>query len=331
MNSQQKITFLRQQIKCQLTPLIKGKVALFGLPCHGNIGDTYIAMGELTFLKSIGAKIIYMKQMIDSTPLPDLPQDCTILLQGGGDFGDVWRGIQECRLAVLEKYKNHKTIIFPQSVFYENESYLVNDALLLNQCANLTICVRDFYSYEVLKSHFQNNILLTPDMAFYISPEKLRKHMLAPTKQTLFLRRGDKERMLEDTSDMLLKENESEGALCVSDWPTARNNLWCLRLNRWLVGITDAFLLRKMFGVAAVMRRLAIWEMMYVAYPVVAKRGVQFLSVFQNMYLTRLHSAILAVLLDKKFVLLDNSYHKNRNVYETWLRDLDSARFQGLN
>ena len=55
---------------------------------------------------------------------------------------------------------------------------------------------------------------------------------------------------------------------------------------------------------------------------------MMFLSVFQNLYLTRLHSAILAVLLDKNFVLLDNSYHKNRNVYVTWLKDLDFAQFQ---
>lgn len=328
MNNQEKLAFLRHQIETQLYPLVKGKVALFGLPCHGNIGDTYIAMGELSFLKSTGANIIYMKMLIDSTPLPDLPYDCTILLQGGGDFGDVWRGIQECRLAVLEKYQNHKIVIFPQSVFYENDSYMKGDAEALKKCADLTICARDHYSYEVLKKSFHNNILLVPDMAFYISPTRLRKHILPVTKHTLFLKRVDKERNQIEMFNVLENRIISETSLIVSDWPTVKNNLWCLRLNLWMVGITDAFLLRKMSCMASLIRKLTVWQMIHVAYPIVAKRGVQFLSVFQNLYLTRLHSAILAVLLDKNFVLLDNSYHKNRNVYDTWLKDLDYAQFQ---
>ena len=327
MNGQQKLAFLRHQIEVQLFPLVKGKVALFGLPCHGNIGDTYIAMGELSFLKSIGAKVIYTKMGIDSTPLPDLPHDCTILLQGGGDFGDVWRGIQECRLAVLRKYQNYKIIIFPQSVFYENNSYKENDAKALKNCTDLTICARDYYSYEVLKQCFHNNILLVPDMAFFIPSASLRKHMLPMTKQTLFLKRVDKELNQKEMSDMFRNRGDSKASLIVSDWPTIDNNLWCIRLNLWMVGITDALLLRKMSWMASFMRKLTTWQMINVTYPIVAKRGVQFLSLFNNLYLTRLHSAILAVLLDKKFALLDNSYHKNRYFYETWLKDLDLAQF----
>ena len=59
MNAQTKVLSLRKLILENLSPLIGGRVALFGLPCHGNTGDTYIAMGELAFLQFVGAKVIY--------------------------------------------------------------------------------------------------------------------------------------------------------------------------------------------------------------------------------------------------------------------------------
>lgn len=325
MNSKTKIDIFRQLIFHRISPLIGGRVALFGLPCHGNIGDTYIATGELSFLKQIGAKIIYKKMLIDSTPLPNLPSDCTILLQGGGDFGDVWRGIQECRLKVLDKYKDHKIVIFPQSVFYNETSLVRKDSALLAKCTNLTICARDNYSFEFLKNNFKNEILLVPDMAFFIPVCSLKKHCVRSADQALYLKRIDKEQNMAEQCELLV---ESNIPLIISDWPTVKNDLWCLRLNLYMVGFTDALLLRKMFMMASLMRKLTVWQMIHVAYPIVSKQGVAFLSSFKTLYLTRLHSAILSLLIGKEFVLLDNSYHKNQNFYETWLKDCDLAEFR---
>ena len=57
------------------------------------------------------------------------------------------------------------------------------------------------------------------------------------------------------------------------------------------------------------------------------REGVKQISQYENIYSTRLHAAILSVLLEKQFVLFDNSYGKNSSFYETWLNDLDDVKF----
>lgn len=328
MKADEKIQQLRNLIEERLRPLIKGDAALFGLPMHGNTGDTYIALGELEFLKAAGVRVIYEKMLIDSTPLPELPTDCTILLQGGGDFGDVWRGIQEFRLKVIDKYKKHHIVVFPQTVFYSDTDLCRQDAKLLGTCSDLTLCARDKTSYEYLNRHFNARILLVPDMAFFISPRLLRKHCHTKVKkENLYLKRTDKElgTAQKREADAVISNGEKT---YISDWPTIDNKLRCLRLSLRLVGLTDAFVLRRMFKVAGMMRRITLWHLHYAVYPAVAKAGVRFLSSYRHIYVTRMHAAILAVLLGKDFALADNSYHKNRHFFETWLSDVEGARLQ---
>jgi exopolysaccharide biosynthesis predicted pyruvyltransferase EpsI len=43
---------------------------------------------------------------------------------------------------------------------------------------------------------------------------------------------------------------------------------------------------------------------------------------YESIVTDRLHFAICGLLLGRQVVLLPNSYHKNRSMYETWLRDL---------
>ncbi len=45
-------------------------------------------------------------------------------------------------------------------------------------------------------------------------------------------------------------------------------------------------------------------------------------SCFEHVVTDRLHFAIASLLVGRKTTLLPNSYHKNRSMYETWLRDL---------
>jgi pyruvyl transferase EpsO len=61
------------------------------------------------------------------------------------------------------------------------------------------------------------------------------------------------------------------------------------------------------------------------------REGVKQISKYENIYSTRLHVAILSVLLEKPFVFFDNSYGKNSAFFETWLSDLDGAKFINAN
>jgi exopolysaccharide biosynthesis predicted pyruvyltransferase EpsI len=52
------------------------------------------------------------------------------------------------------------------------------------------------------------------------------------------------------------------------------------------------------------------------------------LSKYDYVFTTRLHGAILSLLLHKKFTFFDNSYGKNKGFYDTWLKDVDGIKFK---
>ena len=51
---------------------------------------------------------------------------------------------------------------------------------------------------------------------------------------------------------------------------------------------------------------------------------------FEHVITNRLHFAICGLIVGCRTAILPNSYHKNRSMYETWLRDLGCAFAHGL-
>lgn len=49
---------------------------------------------------------------------------------------------------------------------------------------------------------------------------------------------------------------------------------------------------------------------------------LRLIAPYGNIVTDRLHTAIAGLLLDRYVTLLPNSYHKNRSMYDTWLRNL---------
>jgi pyruvyl transferase EpsO len=58
------------------------------------------------------------------------------------------------------------------------------------------------------------------------------------------------------------------------------------------------------------------------------KTVIRFISTYNTVYTTRLHTAIGCCPLGKSFVFFDNTYGKNRSFFETWLSDLDGVEFR---
>lgn len=322
MNNTEKINELRNIISSKLKPLIQKQIAIFGLPFHGNIGDSLITMGELQLLNELGAKIIYMRQVMDSsTPLPTLPRDCTILLQGGGDFGDIWRGIQEARINIISKYQENRIIIFPQTVEYLDKSLMTQDALKLNNATDLYICARDSTSYRILIDNFKNNILLVPDMAFFIKQSSLKKYMNKKiSTKNLFLKRTDKEL----NKHISIPSSTDED---ISDWPIIDNNLNSIKWNLNALGYTGACSKRKLHFMGSLIQWISLKAIVHLGYRQITKIGVEFLTSYNKIRVTRLHAGILAILLGKPVEIIDNSYHKNLNFYNTWLKDVSNVSF----
>ena len=289
----------RRIIEEQLTPLIDSDYIYLDLPYHNNIGDALIWMGTEQFLKDIPHKCLG-RHNIDTFDFRPLPSDIVILLHGGGNFGDLWRQHQDFRLRVIQQYTENPIIVLPQTVFYESEDIFSADVQKMNRHHHLAIYVRDTHSVELLKQKgFSGLLLPLPDMAFCIDRDWLLTNKGAITKDTLLLLRKDKESPLGN-----IREDITSADLDIKDWPNLNKSLrTALRyIRKHAAPETDNY-----------------FQTNYL--PERIKEGVAFVSAYKTVFSTRLHVVILRLLLGLPVKIIDNSYGKNLDFYDTWLKD----------
>ena len=307
MTTQAKIEQLQLLIQSSLTFLVNRDYWLLEVPYYTNVGDTLIWQGELDFLRKLPYRCKGMRSY-DTTIPSDIDANDIILLQGGGNLGDLWDLPQTYRLNVIKKYPNNKIVIFPQTVYWQDKEKMHACAAIIAQAKNLTICARDQQSYEILKANFSNNILLVPDMAFCIDTSRWEKPVV--TKEILLLNRNDKESKQYLELDILASHKE----VTVTDWLSFTDECWQKKWFRRTQKYVPA---------------LYNWYAKTIFRPYMLNSGIQLIGSHKKVYSTRLHAAILSILLDKAADLtwFDNSYGKNSNFYDTWLRDVDGITF----
>ena len=119
----------------ELKPLIDGDFVLLDVPDYDNIGDNLIWEGELAFLEEIPFKKLYEASYLFFEQ-EKIPENAVILMQGGGNFGDIYTKTQEERLKIIANNTDKKIIIFPQTIYYQNENNITSDAKILNNHPN---------------------------------------------------------------------------------------------------------------------------------------------------------------------------------------------------
>lgn len=305
-----KINELKAKIEKVLLPMLKGKKCIYiDLPYHSNIGDILIWQGTEYFL-SDNDIICFMKEDKDSFKFPILDKDVVILLHGGGNFGDIWPAHHLFRNKVIAHYPDNKIIILPQTVFFSDKTSMVTDAEQLGQHRNLTIIGRDQVSYDILnKYYYRNEILMLPDMAFCIDPDSLSRQAVKAVKSILFFKRTDKEANISSNFSTVIPSTAEE-----HEWPTMEPHIPNWR-ELWQGRIQNRFPM------------IYNWYWDKVMRPYYIKLGVRFISSYKLIYTTRLHGAILSVLLGKSLIFFDNSYGKNSSFYDTWLKDEKNIKF----
>ena len=290
-------TRLGDLIKTSLAPLITSDYLYIDLPYHSNIGDILIWKGTEEFLRQLPGKCLG-RHSKDTFFLRPLPQDVVILMHGGGNFGDIWREHQEFRLEIISRYPDNPIIVLPQTIHYDSEEVFAEDVRKMNLHSRLTVCARDSHSAELLKEKgFTGHLLTLPDMAFCINQNELQAEMAEASQESLILFREDKE----------LKEPKLRGKYmnaALSDWPEMQES--GARVWKFLMTHegkeSDAFFIDTFF-------------------PQKIKDGVRFVSAYKDVCSTRLHVAILRLLLGLPVKMIDNSYGKNLNFYYSWLKD----------
>ena len=293
---------------------------LVGLPYYLNIGDILIWQGELEFLKTIPCRCLN-RGFSYHNRWRILP-GTLILMQGGGNFGDLWRPVQEERLNYIQQYPNNPIVIFPVTCWYDNHDLLLSDAGVMAQHSNITICARDQASYAMLKKYFRNQIMLVPDMAFSVDHRNLLRHALPAGKGRVLVKRTDKE-LAPLSVEMEAYAAEAE----VRDWPSYERDPLCWDIYKAICRIGDCCgrIAGCSYAKGAAYRISDLYFDMWCRQSLICK-GVRFVSGYDEIITTRLHVAILAILLNKPVAVIDNSYGKNSGFFETWLSNVDGVR-----
>jgi pyruvyl transferase EpsO len=136
-------------------------------PLHLNIGDLLIWLGAEAFFASHGYRITGRGTCVDLRR--DLGRritpETTIVLHGGGNFGDLYPIHQHFREHIVESYPANKLVLLPQTVHFESEAAALASAKIFNRHRDLTFFVRDEPSHAFVSRHFRAQVLVAPDMA----------------------------------------------------------------------------------------------------------------------------------------------------------------------
>ena len=321
MTREEKTRQLRGEIAAQLKGLVDRDYVLLGLPYYLNIGDILIWEGTLQYLAGLRHKCLNAGYRYKEENR--IKDDTLIVLQGGGNFGDLWRFIQDERLDIVQRCSNNPILITPVTCWYEDTALIQKDAEVFAKHSNLTICARDSASFEFLKKHFSNRVLLVPDMAFCIDGARLRRRVRGAGEGTLFLKRTDKE--LVPNGPSLPKEVLDVAD--VRDWPSMEKVPPCWTRYRRLCKRGHAMEHRRgLWRLSRMVLRASDWCFHERCRKQLIREGVHFVGRYRTVYTTRLHVCILAILLNKEVTVIDNSYGKNASFFNTWLGDTEGVK-----
>ena len=145
---------------------------MFCAPLHGNLGDHAILYAEEKLLNTLNIKIFEVPTYLEEYYFPvltKLPEETVIMITGGGFMGSHWFIEEELIRKVIQTYPNNKIIVFPQSIFYEENEFgkqeYENSKRIYNQHQNLFLCAREEISYAIMKQAYPKaTILFVPDV-----------------------------------------------------------------------------------------------------------------------------------------------------------------------
>lgn len=297
---------------------INNDYILLDLPYYTNVGDVLIWQSTINILKEIKHKCLYSAS-IETYLKPKINKKTLILFMGGGNYGDLWTRHQNFRYRVLNDYPYNKVIQLPQSVSFHDLNKIHDDyQRVRSHIGGFVMCVREQNSFDIFRENYEGipchllpDMVLSLDVSKYIAQGKSEKGVL-------FAKRQDCESVDIRNMGVVIPEDAD-----VKDWPTMDVNTQpkLLKLNNAIID-----LLSKLHVPG---RLIGFYlDMMYkhLLKDIILESGINFISSYRTVYSTRLHIAILSVLLEKEVYLIDNSYGKCSGVYTCWMKSYNNIR-----
>jgi exopolysaccharide biosynthesis predicted pyruvyltransferase EpsI len=281
---------------------------LLDAPNHWNVGDHAIWLGARTLHSELGLRLIYTASIrsVDWTALAATGSDTPIVLQGGGNLGDLWPHHQEFRETVIDHHHDRRIIQMPQSVWFESRQALERARRSFESHPDLTLLIRDLRSYDFVRDHFDVPAVLCPDSALSLQLSRSSK----PAVELQLVLRTDKERasqaMGADVEPPPVDWSGGGAAPMLSAAGIQQRLAVRGRAHQTLPGMT-----RALTASADSLSRFHL------------RRGVRLLEAGQVVISDRLHVHILCLLLGIPHVALDNSYRKVHGFINTWTRGFE--------
>lgn len=192
--------------------LQKGKkyAIIFCAADYNNLGDLAITIAQEKFLKDkLGenTEIIKVSESNIYYAAKDISKlnknDILITIIGGGNNGSLYEFIEAPRRFLLRVFKNYTIISFPQSCYFEQEDYALpykkEFIKCCKKCQNLTLVAREQNTYNAYREMGLKNIILVPDIVFYLDNSE-SDIINERFNKIVYILRNDKEKKL--TTDM---------------------------------------------------------------------------------------------------------------------------------
>ena len=184
-------------------------VILMGEPEYENLGDHAIAYATRKFIESNCPEYYYMSfsendiRYSFNKICKSIRNDDVLLLQGGGNMGDLYFDQIQIRKKVIQAFPKNKIIIMPQTIHFSKENFKLPYYYFKHQYLVLT--AREKVSYEIMKKCRYDNVILVPDIVFSLN-DKIPS-LLTKRKNALVCVRDDVESVGNRDEKIELVEN----------------------------------------------------------------------------------------------------------------------------
>ena len=282
-----------QKYRALKSKIAPAKFYLLGTEDYGNIGDHAIAIAEKSFLKRFFPKMdiievpgtLYYSRK--EKLLQEIREKDIIISTGGGNMGNQYPGTENIRRDIVESWPNNSIIIFPQTIYFSEElnnreEEIKKTEKIYNAHKKLLLFAREKRSYEFAKAHFKCDILLTPDIVFFMHNNK----QLQRKNQIVLCLRGDVEKVL----------NKGDEEKIVTEVKKLTEN----------VIYTDT---QKSYNISTSERNQYVEEF------------IGLISTSRLLITDRMHGMIFAAITGTPCLVFDNYNSKIKGTYE-WIKEL---------
>lgn len=167
-----KAKYLKENKK-KYNNLKRKKIVLMGSPEYNNLGDHAIAYATKVFIHDNFKDYDYLE--IEENEIiynfkevkKHINKDDILLLQGGGNMGDMYKDQVMIRKKVIKTFKNNHIIIMPQTIYFTKANSKLPKYYFKHR--NLDIFARENKSYKILKElYMPEKVHLVPDIVMYL-------------------------------------------------------------------------------------------------------------------------------------------------------------------